>query len=508
MNKKVAVLLILTLILSMFSGCSNTPQDAKGTQDTQDVQEPFVIVSSGVTESLDPTNIMKVGAEYRFAVFDTLVRVGEDGEIIPHIAKSWVEEEDGLTITLTLRDDVYFHDGSQLTAEDVEYTFDLLYADEINSIWTERFYTSIEMVDKFTVKVTKANYLTDSVSNLTADPIISKAAREENIEVYGETNPIGSGPYKFISQENDGTIKLFANEEYFLGVPEINEIIIRPSLSPETAVIALEIGEVDVIPFVPAIQYDMVNANENIKVIDGTVVGETKLVFIGATLQGDINLKKAIAHVMDKEKALILGSNGRGKLAEDLFDASIMEELKGEVKLLEYNLDLAKDYLSKSDYDTKKPLTLTTLSSDAAIATSLQADFASIGLTLEIEVLDSGTFEQKVFTEVIDLAIYTFSGGGGFFLQDALESLQIVQGNMLLPDSYYEIIQSNYIEKDVAKRNENKIKALEILLYDLATIQSLYTNFANKAYRSDKIEDMTLMYTDYSYLYIDKIKLK
>lgn len=119
----------------------------------------------------------------------------------PGLAKEWEMSEDGLTWTFHLKEDVKFHDGKDLTAEDVKWTLETIIDPEVASPAQSDFAAIKEVivVDEYTVDV-NLNYNFPNilyVLSSTGSGIISKEAYEEFGDDYGNKNLVGSGPYKF-----------------------------------------------------------------------------------------------------------------------------------------------------------------------------------------------------------------------------------------------------------------------------------------------------------------------
>lgn len=123
MKKLIATLLTLALAVSLFAGCSAPGSQAQPDDGTKAVT--FSLLSAPA--SLDPaTTVDGYSLMVETQLFSMLVdsHGGNSADITPDIATSWDISEDGLTYTFHLRDDVYFHNGKLLTADDVVYTFE------------------------------------------------------------------------------------------------------------------------------------------------------------------------------------------------------------------------------------------------------------------------------------------------------------------------------------------------------------------------------------------------
>lgn len=507
MRKLLSIFVIMMIIMSLFIGCAKDVDSEQHTIGDEKPQEPIVLVSAEPTDSLDPLGSINVATDdYTYNVFSSLTQLDKGGKGIPLLAKSWEIDDEGLTTTFYLRDDVYFHDDSKLTADDVKYSIDTLLSDEVRSVQASQYITSIEVIDEYTVKIVQPNYMVDLPQVISFFPIVPKAVREKDIEAFGKAS-IGSGPYKFVSVESDGTIKLAANENYFLGKPEIKEVVLRPAMDIETAIIALEAGEVDIIRNIPGISYDMLEAHESITVQNGSYTAASTMLMSGITIQDDINLKKAIYHLIDREKALLLSEISYGEPARNLFGISVMRDLGDIVTFNDYDLEKAKEYFDKSSYNKEEPLEIVIVGDATSLAQSLQADFEAIGLELEIKMSDPSAYIQTLFYGEWDLAILTFDADPGTNLLSMLATLNLLEQAFQFPEEWNEALAAIEETKEKENRDELLINAMQFV-HDNAYLTPIYESYYNIAFNSDKIKSLSPLAGDAFAIRFDLLKLK
>jgi peptide/nickel transport system substrate-binding protein/oligopeptide transport system substrate-binding protein len=177
-------------------------------------------------------------------LFDGLVQFDQNLNVIPAIAKSWKISHDGLTYTFFLREGVKFHNGREMTAEDFVYSFTRI-ADPQNKSPGAHLLGKVSGFNEFQDGKTDSVRGFKSVDKLTFEirlsepfsPFLSvlgtfnfKAVPKEKIEkpdsVFS-TNPIGSGPYKFLSMKEKEEIILESNPDYFEGKPYLNKVVFK-----------------------------------------------------------------------------------------------------------------------------------------------------------------------------------------------------------------------------------------------------------------------------------------
>ncbi|MFW5885827.1 MAG: ABC transporter substrate-binding protein, partial [Halanaerobium sp.] len=143
---KVKFLVLLMVVLFLFSVFS-----AVQAQET----ERFVMGIEDEVSNLDPgETTISVNERVASLIFDGLVEYGEANEIVPGIAEDWSISDDGLEYTFELREGVLFHNGEELTAEDVEYTYERILDEDYGSGLRAKIESieSIEVIDDYTIK--------------------------------------------------------------------------------------------------------------------------------------------------------------------------------------------------------------------------------------------------------------------------------------------------------------------------------------------------------------------
>ncbi|MEB3859854.1 MAG: ABC transporter substrate-binding protein, partial [Desulfurococcales archaeon] len=180
-------------------------------------------------------------------IFDTLVTYKPGTtELQGKLAERWESNENATVWTFYLRKGVKFHDGTDLTADDVKYSIERAKELQGPPAFLIDVIDRVEVVDDYTVrfilKYPFAPFPSLMAFMLTAP--VSPEAAEELGEAFAE-NPVGTGPFKLESWVKGQEVVLVANENYWRGKPQIDKIIIRIFKDPSSLRIALENGEVD-----------------------------------------------------------------------------------------------------------------------------------------------------------------------------------------------------------------------------------------------------------------------
>ena len=399
---------------------------------------PVLVV--GVQElepSLDPyLQLSNVGTRVAYSIFDHLLeRDFPDGDppgtgsgILPMLAEAW-ERIDDLTLEMTLRDDVTFHNGDPLTAEDVKFTFDRMLIDTPEEMEEPKAYvdtiTEVEVVDEQTVRFITAepDPLLEIRLTSWATWIIPKAYVEEVGADQFALSPIGTGPYSFVGLRPDEILTLTAYDDYFGGRPNAAGVEFR--VIPETAgrVAALASGEAHIITNI---------APDQVATLQGMDDVEVRSVPLANCHVLRYNTRHPVMQDKRLRQALNLGIN-RELLVEALWSdqAVLMRGLQFPEYGDMYNPDrpytpfdpeLATQLLEESDYNGEviefrtQPAYYTL---GAEVAQAIVQMWQEIGVNAEVLVLDNvyaGGVENIMVTNWSNSS-FTADPDGGFWLR-------------------------------------------------------------------------------------------
>ena len=246
MLKKVKVMAMI-LCAFLLVGCVNKASDNLSKNAYKNTaKEKVLIYGSGDYTSINPA-LFEHG-EINSLLFNGLTAHDKDNNIIPALAKSWEYDEETLTYTFHLRDDVKWHDGYLFTAEDVKFTYDTINNPDNGSEIATNYedITNIEIIDNYTVKITLKNHNVAILDYLAVGIIPKHILEGENI-ITSEFNrhPIGTGPYIFNNWDEGQSITLVKNKDYFRKSPKIDKIIFKIINDTKARVIQLKSGELD-----------------------------------------------------------------------------------------------------------------------------------------------------------------------------------------------------------------------------------------------------------------------
>lgn len=422
-RKVVSLVMALALTVSALAGCSSggatnsTASTVGGGQTTASKDTLNVVTYT------DPLGVYPLHADYSAdktrdgvffqQVYDTLFRLGEDGNPEPWLATDYEVSEDGLEWTFTIRDDVYFHTGEKLTAEDVVFSWEKALEENPTAATSMlNGLASGEVIDDTHCKATLSHVSPAFLNMLCTQMgvIISKAYYEEvgSAEGYA-ANPVGSGAYKFVSRTSGEKIVLEANEDYWAGAPAIKNVEITTISNVSTQFISLESGDADVV-----INADLASctrmAENSIATWTSTDSTTRTLISFGWTkdyIRDDLNLRMAIQSAINKEDLLAGVLYGYGKILDiDVVTGFPTSPDEGTYTVIPYDQEAAKEYLANSNYDGRAlEIYVITGSTCEKAAQIIQGQLAEVGITVSVVPCDNATFSSAMRGATADMTI-------------------------------------------------------------------------------------------------------
>jgi len=282
-------------------------------------------------DGLNPTaSAISAPAGYMMgvAVFDTLVTGTPDGECVPYLAESVDHNEDYTSWTYKIREGVYFHDGNEVTAEDVVYSVEVQRNDPLVGLAVKPFYPTegaFEALDRYTVRFNLldswANFCPTSQLGWVASKAWLEAALEDPTL---DQKPVGSGPFRFDSRSEDSVTRFVRNEDFWGGEVWLDAVEFVPVVDPDTRTDLLLAGEVHALH---------TGNDENIEILENSDGiynlfspkphgGDEGFIMLNSSIApfNDIRARKALAYATPKQDYLTLILAGLGKPADQLFE--------------------------------------------------------------------------------------------------------------------------------------------------------------------------------------------
>ncbi|MDA3937764.1 MAG: ABC transporter substrate-binding protein [Spirochaetia bacterium] len=382
----------LTVYFAVILMCVSLMAFAGGGQDVQEQtnDELTVALSAGIT-SLDPQGHNDTKSEkVSFLVFNRLFKLNTDFKVVPDLAESW-EQPSETEWLIKIKEGVMFHDGSEMTAEDVAFSLNRSKEmPKVQQVLSE--VKSVDVVDKYTVKVTTNSAFAPFLYTLVhaGTSILPKAYIESGDEF---ANPVGSGPYVFTEWVSGDKVVVDKYDNYFdkNNMGQSSKITFKVIPEGTSRTIALETGEVDVIAEVQTIDKNKVSDNGELKLHE---VPSTRLNFFEMNTEkapfDNQLVRQAMNYAIDKEAIIIVALEGAGIQADSVLAPSFLGYKAGPYS---YNPEKAKELFAQAGYPDGFEITITTSGDDRKrMAEVIQASLMDVGVTASIEMLEWGTF--------------------------------------------------------------------------------------------------------------------
>ncbi len=348
-------------------------------------------------------------------IFNGLLRVNEDMQLVPDLAKSYTISPDNKTYTFHLRDDVLWHDGHRFDANDVKFTLETLLDPKTNTVRRSNYVINgkpvkVEVLDDFTLQFILPEVYSPFLirSSLSILPEHLLAGQDINTATFNMA-PIGTGPYRFKEWKAGQHVRLEKNESYYAGVPKTDHIYMPIISDPNTALVALEKQEID---------RSSLPVKEVPRFIDHAFINrfhyyDLMYTYLGFNLDKavfkDRRVRAAIAHAINKPALVQAVLKGYGKPADvpsspllwsypDNDDLGFPFDLdKSRTLLKEAGYQLKDNYLEKDG--TRLGFTLITNKGNRErekTAQIIQRTLKLIGMDVEIQVMEWSSFIKVV----------------------------------------------------------------------------------------------------------------
>ena len=398
-----AAILAAALMLGTLAGCGNGSESGGNTGSAGE-KDTLVFVSHMSSESFDTINNTMYDKNVMHQVYDTLTAFDNEGNIIPNLAESWEETEDNHGYIFHLRQDVKFHDGTDFNADAVIFTLQALKETTANA-WLFSSIGEFSKIDDYTVRIDKANASCKLLNFLAEYPFIVSPTAYESDPEHLATKPVGTGAYVFNNLGSDGYVYLDSNPDYFKGEPYYKHLVIRTPLDSNTAVVALQNGEVDIAIALAANQMPIVEQDDSLVAEINDAWSLKYVLMEGERFQNDENLRKAVYYAINRENAIIYNNEPEDTpVATDFFAQRIMGDYAGQVDVGGYDPELAAEYLAQSNYDGGT-IQITISQDLAALAQSVQADLSAIGINTEIVQVDMNAYYAAMQDGTCEMSI-------------------------------------------------------------------------------------------------------
>lgn len=390
LTKFISIIAVTTLALTGCGG-GTTSETTDGSAKTE-----LIVAQGADAKSLDPhatndqpsSRIMK-------QMYETLVDQNEKMELQPGLAESWTKLDE-TTYEFKLKQGVKFHNGEELKASDVKFTMlRALESPNVGHIVGAIDPAKIEIVDDYTIKIGTAEPFAPLLAHLahTGASILNEKAVTEAGENYGQ-QPVGTGPFKFVSWTNGDNIVFEGFEDYHNGAPKLTKVTFRSIPENTNRTIELETGGVDLVYEVDPNDVTRVEENEDL-VLQRTANLST--VYIGFNCQkapfDNVKVRQAVNMALDTDAIIESVMKGVGAPAKGPLGSMVWASNQN-LEPYSYDVEKAKALLAEAGYPDGFETTIWTNENQQRmdIAEIAQNQLSAIGIKAEVNVMEWGAY--------------------------------------------------------------------------------------------------------------------
>ncbi|WP_026690807.1 ABC transporter substrate-binding protein [Alteribacter aurantiacus] len=489
---------------------SDAGDEGEGSADLAEDQT-LIFARGGDSVSLDYASVTD-GESSRVTeqIYESLLKFDDDSfEIGPGLAHDWDVSDDGLTFTFYLEEGVTFHDGTDFNADAVKLNFERWadpdheyhFADDgyTYSVYGTQFggfqgddghvISEINVVDDHTVEFVLNEQLGSFIQNMGMSyfSITSPQAFED----YGSSineNPVGTGPFKFVSWSRDDQIVLEKNEDYWQeGLPKLDGLIFTVIPDNSARLTALRTGEIDIMDGLDPDDVEIIEGEDGLTVFERTT---NNIGYLGFNMDkepfDDVLVRQAFNHAVDKETLISVLYAGLAEPAKNIIPPGYLG-YNDNIEEYAYDPDRAQELLEEAGFADGMEFDLWTMPvarpympDPQRAAEVIQENFADIGVTANIVSMEWATYLERTEQGEQDVFMLGWSGTNGdpdYFFGNLLHSSAIPGGNRTFyrSDEADDLFNQAKVSVDEDERAELYERAQEVIHEDAPLIPLVHT---------------------------------
>ena len=381
----------LILMSAALCGCAGGKAD--------DSSQIVVGIAQDLEDSLDPHKAVAAGTkEILFNVFEGLLKPDCDGNIVPAVAKEYRILEDGQCYEFTLRENVNFHNGKPVTAEDVKYSLEKI-AGMMGDEPMIPAYSLIEKVDIIDDK-TVSIHLSEKDVDFPAYLAMVNAAIIPKDNANPDTNPIGTGPFKYESRSVLQNFIIVKNEDYWGEKAYLDRVIFNIVPEMDTVVMNLRGGSLDMYAHLTTDQVNQLT--DQFDVLEGTM-NLVQALYLNNDVKplNDVKVRQALCYAVNVDEMLTLTSEGKGtKIGSSMFPAFNKYYMPELADSYQFDPEKAKELLKEAGYPNGFDLEITVPSNyqpHINTAEVLVNQLKAVGINASIKLVEWNTWLNDTY---------------------------------------------------------------------------------------------------------------
>ena len=452
--------------------------------------------------SLDPHVDTDAGTrDVVFNLYEGLVKPTSDGGFIPAVASDYIISDDAKTYTFTLRDGVTFHDGTPVTIEDVKYSIDRYAEIQGESSAFSSLVDSVEVQDDKTLVVNLKESYSEFLPMMTIAII-----PQSNEDPAG--NPIGTGPFKYVSYTPGQNLELEKYDGYWQeGVPSLDSVEFKFIADVDTAFVELQAGTIDILKYLTSAQAETLGDDYNI------VQGSMNLVhamYLNSAYEplSKTEVRQALCYAVDRDAINNFIFGGKSHIIGSHMIPAMSKYYEPEAETVySYDPEKAKELLADAGYADGFDLEITVPSSYSQHVDSAQIiadELSQVGINVTLNQVEWSTWLQDVYKGG-NFQATVIGFDGTLAPSDWLKKYVTDDAKNFMHYSnteYDDVFNTAYTTVDDDVKVENYKKAQMILAEDAAAVYiedpanlvAVSKKFGGYTFYPTAAEDMSLLY--------------
>ena len=324
-----------------------------------------------------------------YNVYEGLVKLDNDGTIMPLLAESWTVSDDGLVYDFQLQEGVTFSDGSPFNAESVKFSLE-----RVKENWTANGpayldpIAGIEAVSDTEARITLSKPSNSWLFNMSGP--VGTMFTESGIADLA-TTPVGTGPYTVSSFKTGDSLVLAANADYWGEAPYMTDVTLRYFTDATAQTNALLSGDINLISGISQFQLvDQFKTNGDFQVLEGASTGEVTLAMNNASdAFSDVRVRQAVRYAIDRQAVMDTANSGYGLLIGSMVPPTDPWYDESLADLYPYDPEKAAELLAEAGVsDLTVAFKIPNLPYAVAGAQVVKDQLAKVGITAEVTALE------------------------------------------------------------------------------------------------------------------------
>ena len=411
--RNLCLLLLTVALTAVLGGCQDGKDGSTESQDNGSSQETeaeptmggsiVVGIPQDLEDSLDPHKSVAAGTkEVLFNIYEGLVKPDEEGNYIDAVAESHSISEDGKVYTFQLRSGVKFHDGTEVTVDDVKYSIERCAGINGDGTPLVAAFSNVEKVetpDASTVEI----YLKEADTEFLAYLIVAVVPQHcEDLD----KNPVGTGPFQYVSRSPQENIVIEKFSDYWDTENQayLDQVTFKVVGDSNAIVTGLKSGTIDMYPRVNATQAAQLADDQDLQIYEGGMNLIQALYLNNAEAPfDDVKVRQALCYAVNRQEVLDMVADGKGTIiGSSMFPAFEKYYMPELADLYPQDVQKAKELLAEAGYTDGFDMIISVPNNyqqHIDTAQVLVEQLKQIGVNAEIQLIEWDSWLSDVYAD-------------------------------------------------------------------------------------------------------------